>query len=117
MSHCLQKEPDGIVTIKFSDPVAAQACVIVSLGILCSSFAPLMRWLAPLPPPHLVRFLQKNNGRFFGGRQLKAWIYDGKTRYQKSGSTDFAVHEGEGEAAAEKRRLEEFGKWLEEDGA
>ena len=87
-AYCiLQKEPDGIVTIKFSDPISAQACVL------------------------------KNNNRFFGGRQLKAWIYDGKTRYHKGGAGDSLAVEGETEDDAEKRRLEEFGKWLEEDGA
>lgn len=83
----LQKEPDGIVTIKFSDTTSAQACVL------------------------------KNNNRFFGGRQLKAWIYDGKTRYSKSGANDSLTVEGESEDAAEQRRLEEFGRWLEEDGS
>ena len=58
----------------------------------------------------------KNNDRFFGGRQLKAWLYDGKTRYQKSGRNEEAAQrEGETEEEAEKRRLAEFGKWLEDE--
>ncbi|KAL7006819.1 hypothetical protein EMMF5_003705 [Cystobasidiomycetes sp. EMM_F5] len=81
------KEADGIVTVKFGDAISAQACVL------------------------------KNNNRFFGGRQLKAWLYDGKTRYQKSGGTEDAIIAGEDGEAAEKRRLEEFGRWLETDTA
>lgn len=80
----MQREPEGIVTVKFTDPIAAQACVI------------------------------KNNNRFFAGRQLNAWIYDGKTRYRKSGAgEESAPKEGETAEEAEKRRLEEFGQWLE----
>jgi HIV Tat-specific factor 1 len=84
----LQREPDGIVTIKFQDPIAAQACVM------------------------------KNNNRFFGGRQLKAWLFDGKTRYRKTGAGEESEpREGETAEQAEKRRLEEFGQWLEDDAA
>ena len=30
--YCLQKEPDGIMTVKFKDTVSAQACIIVSFN-------------------------------------------------------------------------------------
>ena len=86
--HIMQREPEGIVIVKFTDPIAAQACVI------------------------------KNNKRFFGGRQLGAWIYDGKTRYRKSGAgEETAAKEGETPEEAEQRRLAEFGQWLEVDDA
>ena len=102
---CLQKEPDGVVTIKFSDPIAAQACIAVRHT--CSAFTYLLTFCCS----------QKNNNRFFGGRQLKAWLYDGKTRYKKSGGIESAILEGESGEAAERRRLEEFGRWLENDPA
>ncbi|OCF44882.1 HIV Tat-specific factor 1 [Kwoniella heveanensis CBS 569] len=58
------KEEDGVMTIKFKDPVAAQACVM------------------------------KMNNRFFDGRRIYAGIYTGKERYHKSGGTrDFGDDE------------------------
>lgn len=30
----LQKEPDGVMTVKFRDPIGAQACVLVRTAIL-----------------------------------------------------------------------------------
>lgn len=87
-TRSFQREPEGIVTVKFTDPIAAQACVI------------------------------KNNNRFFGGRQLKAWLFDGKTRYRKTGfGEETEAREGETAEEAEKRRLEEFGQWLEVEDA
>ncbi|KAK6904420.1 hypothetical protein I203_105233 [Kwoniella mangroviensis CBS 8507] len=49
------KEEDGVMTIKFKDPVAAQACVT------------------------------KMNNRYFDGRVIYAGIYTGKERFRKSG--------------------------------
>ncbi|WVW79218.1 hypothetical protein I302_101184 [Kwoniella bestiolae CBS 10118] len=49
------KEEDGVMTIKFKDPVAAQACVM------------------------------KMNNRYFDGRVIYAGIYTGKERFRKSG--------------------------------
>lgn len=71
------KEPDGIMTVKFRDPVSAQACVI------------------------------KMNGRFFGGRRIEAWVYDGKQRYRRTG--DRNAEDGEED---EKARLDAFSEWL-----
>ncbi|EJD52695.1 hypothetical protein AURDEDRAFT_111297 [Auricularia subglabra TFB-10046 SS5] len=71
------KEPDGIMTVKFRDPVSAQACVI------------------------------KMNGRFFGGRRIEAWVYDGKQRYQRTG--DRNAEDGDED---EKARLDAFSEWL-----
>ncbi|THV05065.1 hypothetical protein K435DRAFT_774056 [Dendrothele bispora CBS 962.96] len=52
------KEKDGVMTVKFRDPLSAQACVI------------------------------KMNGRFFAGRQIEASLYTGKQRFQRSGAGD-----------------------------
>ncbi|WVF65672.1 hypothetical protein IAT40_000403 [Kwoniella sp. CBS 6097] len=58
------KEEDGVMTIKFKDPIAAQACVM------------------------------KMNNRFFDGRRIYAGIFTGKERYRKSGGTrDFGDDE------------------------
>ncbi|KAL7421197.1 hypothetical protein Q5752_004082 [Cryptotrichosporon argae] len=50
------KEEDGVMTIKFKDATAAQACVL------------------------------KMHGRFFDGRQISATLYNGRERFAKSGS-------------------------------
>lgn len=55
---------------------------------------------------------QKMNGRFFGGRQVIAGLYDGRHRYLKSGRGGT----GEDEAKSEAERLEQFSLWLEADG-
>lgn len=52
-----------------------------------------------------VRCLEVLEGRFFGGRKLSAEWYDGYSNYN--------VQESE---ADQKRRVDEFGKWLEGDG-
>ena len=51
------------------------------------------------------------NERFFGGRQITAEIFDGKTKYQKSGGVP-----SEEDEEAERLRLERYAKWLEEEG-
>lgn len=66
------------------------------------------------------------NNRFFGGRQVQALIYDGQQRYRKSGQGattaasggPSATVEGGQEATEEeeKKRLEDFGNWLESQG-
>ena len=55
------------------------------------------------------------NNRYFAGRQISAEIYDGKERYQKSGSGGGTKGDEE-EDEAEKARLERYAKWLEEGG-
>ncbi|KAF7315707.1 RRM domain-containing protein [Mycena indigotica] len=52
------KEPDGIMTVKFRDPLGAQACVV------------------------------KMNGRFFDGLRVEASLYSGKQRFKRSGAGD-----------------------------
>ncbi|KAI9263295.1 hypothetical protein BDA99DRAFT_64039 [Phascolomyces articulosus] len=53
------------------------------------------------------------NNRYFAGRQISAEIYDGKERYQKSGTKGTEEDDEE----AEKARLERYAKWLEEGGS
>lgn len=83
------------------------------------------------------------DGRFYGGRKLEAEIYDGRIRYKtkkqaglvsslkNDGSTKPAIsgtgtsatetenihnEEEDDEDKNEERRLDEFGKWLENQG-
>lgn len=51
------------------------------------------------------------NNRYFAGRQISAEIYDGKTRYEKSGARTT-----EEDDENEKARLERYAKWLEQGG-
>ncbi|KZT26838.1 hypothetical protein NEOLEDRAFT_1155547 [Neolentinus lepideus HHB14362 ss-1] len=48
-------EPEGIMSVKYRDPLSAQACVL------------------------------KMNGRFFAGRRIEASLYSGRQRFKKSG--------------------------------
>lgn len=50
------------------------------------------------------------DGRFFARQKLEAYIADGSEKFRKTGEKKQLV-EGEGE---EGKRLDEFGKWLEE---
>ncbi|KAJ8468600.1 hypothetical protein ONZ51_g9532 [Trametes cubensis] len=51
-------EPEGVMTVKFKDPLSAQACVL------------------------------KMNGRFFAGRRIEASLYAGRQRFKRSGHGD-----------------------------
>lgn len=51
-------EPEGVMTVKFRDPVSAQACII------------------------------RMNGRFFDGRQVVAELFTGKERFKRSDAKD-----------------------------
>jgi HIV Tat-specific factor 1 len=50
------------------------------------------------------------NGRFFAGRRIEASLYAGRARFRRS--EDQAEGDGEEE---EKKRLNDFAKWLEGD--
>ena len=52
------KEEDGIVTVRFSNPASAEACA------------------------------RAMNGRFFGGTRCEAYVPEGRERFQKSGKYD-----------------------------
>ncbi|RPD78047.1 hypothetical protein L226DRAFT_531432 [Lentinus tigrinus ALCF2SS1-7] len=78
------EEPEGIMTVKFKDPLSAQACVI------------------------------KMNGRFFSGRRIEASLYAGRQRFKRSGqSSDVLLGDNE---ENEKKRLDDFAKWLMAEG-
>ena len=51
------------------------------------------------------------DGRFFSAQKLEAYIADGNEKFKKSNEKKLAHEEGE-----EGQRLDEFGKWLEEEG-
>ncbi|KAF8441368.1 hypothetical protein L210DRAFT_3759977 [Boletus edulis BED1] len=67
------KEPEGIMTVKFRDPLGAQACVL------------------------------KMNARFFAGRRIEASLYIGKQRFRRSGHGDGDDVEGDSDEAEKKR--------------
>ncbi|KAG5653042.1 hypothetical protein H0H81_002559 [Sphagnurus paluster] len=58
LGEVTNKEKDGIMTVKFRDPISAQACLI------------------------------KMNGRFFAGRRIEASLFSGKQRFRRSGAGD-----------------------------
>jgi HIV Tat-specific factor 1 len=64
----LQQEPDGIMTVKFREPLSAQACVI------------------------------KMNGRFFAGRKIEASLYAGKQRFKRGVGQDDLIEGNTDEA-------------------
>jgi HIV Tat-specific factor 1 len=98
----MQKEKDGVMTVKFRDPLSAQACLLVS--VLCYPLYPLLNGRSAL---------KKMNGRFFAGRRIEATLFSGKQRFQRSGGGDEI--EGEGDEA-EKKRLDDFAQWLLTEG-
>ncbi|KAG9123752.1 hypothetical protein FRC07_014058 [Ceratobasidium sp. 392] len=81
------EEDDGVMTVKFKDPVSAQACIL------------------------------KMNGRFFAGRKIIAEFYDGRERYGKSGADAPVFNgDGEEGDDAERKRLDDFAAWLMKEG-
>ena len=58
------------------------------------------------------------NGRFFSGTQLIATISTGSERFKKSNEKKLGIEsdevEGANKAEEEGKRLDKFGKWLEE---
>lgn len=67
----------------------------------------LLSWTNSLTKP-----AQKMNGRFFAGRRVEASLYAGRQRFRRSGFGDAAASGDENE----KNRLDEFAKWLMEQG-
>ena len=53
------------------------------------------------------------NGRFFDGRRVEAFLYSGKQRFKRSGAHDDVDGEGD---AQDKKRLDDFAKWLLSEG-
>ncbi|EEP81077.1 conserved hypothetical protein [Uncinocarpus reesii 1704] len=84
------KEESGVVTVRFKDPEAAQACV------------------------------EMMNGRFFGGTKVEAYIADGRERFRKSNDKSYDYEDdGAGWEASyddeESKRLEKFSSWIENE--
>ncbi|KAG4305438.1 hypothetical protein PORY_000994 [Pneumocystis oryctolagi] len=65
-------EPEGVVSVRFSDEESALACV------------------------------KMMNGRYFGGKVVEAEIYDGKIRYRKSNNRTTDENDAEEQARLEK---------------
>ncbi|KAI5297826.1 hypothetical protein KEM56_004515, partial [Ascosphaera pollenicola] len=86
------KEEDGVVLVRFSNPEAAKLCV------------------------------RTMNGRYFGGTQVEAYIPEGEVKFKKTGQKQLDAGDlGEGwevgnEADEEGERLEKFSSWLENEG-
>ncbi|KAL9121303.1 MAG: hypothetical protein Q9187_002137, partial [Circinaria calcarea] len=82
------KEPDGIASVRYSNPEAARACVNVM------------------------------NGRFFAGTQVLASIATGAEKFKKSNEKKLGMEldevEGANKDEEEGKRLDKFGSWLEE---
>mmetsp|Transcript_814 Transcript_814/g.1767 ORF Transcript_814/g.1767 Transcript_814/m.1767 type:complete len:178 (+) Transcript_814:692-1225(+) len=70
--------PEGVVQLKFASVSSAEKCI------------------------------EMMQGRYYSGRRLECFYWDGKTDYKRVRSRQ--CHEDE---ETEKQRIEEFGKWLE----
>ena len=89
------------MTVKFRDPLSAQACVVVCIIYFTSALE------------HSLCPVKKMNGRFFDGRRVVAELFTGKQRFKRSGTMgDFT---GDGEEA-ERKRLDDFAIWLLNEG-
>mmetsp|Transcript_45279 Transcript_45279/g.73742 ORF Transcript_45279/g.73742 Transcript_45279/m.73742 type:complete len:511 (-) Transcript_45279:181-1713(-) len=76
-----EKHPQGVVAVKFKQSASAEDCISIM------------------------------NLRWFGGRQITAEYFDGKTNYKMETFKPTEAIEAE-----ENARIEEFGRWLEEGG-
>ena len=73
-------DPNGTVQIKFEDPKHAEACIGVG--------------------KYLIQLM---NERWFNGKCLECFYWDGKTNYRVSREN----------LNDQQKRIDEFGKWLE----
>ncbi|GAA5865513.1 hypothetical protein JCM1840_001424 [Sporobolomyces johnsonii] len=83
------KEDKGIMTVRFKDDLAAQACIA------------------------------KMNNRFFAGRTIRAYPMDGSVKYRKSTRADEADKADEADEDKERKeaeRLDKYAEWLEKGG-
>ncbi|KAJ5753158.1 hypothetical protein N7520_010075 [Penicillium odoratum] len=82
------KEPEGVVSVRFADPESARQCVKVM------------------------------DGRFFGGTRVEAYVSEGREKFKKTNERRAALEEMaergiHAEDEEEEQRLDEFGNWLE----
>ena len=91
------------MTVKFRDPISAQACVLVRL------FPSLMSLVLSAPAN-----TQKMHGRFFSGRKVEAALWVGKQSFKRSGVAEEVEEIGGDEG--EKMRLDAFAHWLLTEG-
>ncbi|OQE24755.1 hypothetical protein PENSTE_c007G09528 [Penicillium steckii] len=82
------KEPEGVVSVRFADPESARQCV------------------------------KSMDGRWFGGTQVVAYISEGREKFKKTNERraaleDMAERGIDAEDEEEEQRLDEFGTWLE----
>jgi HIV Tat-specific factor 1 len=82
------KEPEGVVSVKFVDPQAALQCV------------------------------KNMDGRYFGGTRVEAYVSEGREKFKKTNERraaleDMAERGIDAEDEEENQRLDEFGTWLE----
>ncbi|KAJ5082661.1 hypothetical protein N7532_011704 [Penicillium argentinense] len=82
------EEPDGVISVRFTDPEAARACV------------------------------ERMNGRIFAGLRVLAYISDGSEKFKKTNERraaleDMAERGLDAKVDSEAKRLDEFGAWLE----
>lgn len=104
------KEPEGVVSVRFAEPEAARQCVQVCL-LATQSFFPLFVPLEYSP-------FQVMDGRFFSGTRVEAYVSEGREKFKKTNERraaleDMAERGIDAEDEEEKQRLDEFGTWLE----
>lgn len=100
------KEPEGVVSVRFTDPDAARQCVQVSR----------LFYRMPGDPTDILP--QVMGGRFFGGTQVVAYISEGREKFKKTNERrealeDMAERGINADDEDENQRLDEFGTWLE----
>lgn len=112
-------EPDGIMVVRFKTELGAQACIAVSSLPRLPPYQPRHR--APDSRPHPAT--QKNNGRYFGGQNISAFLMDGSMKFRKTGQgvslagTGFGGEDDLGAEEEEQARRDKYAAWLESEGA
>lgn len=80
------KETDGVATVRFANPQAAEACI------------------------------RMMSGRMFGGKAVEAYTATGNEKFKKTREKKVAWEDDDDEGGEESKRLDEFGEWLEQGG-
>lgn len=125
-----QKEEEGVMTVKFKDPIAARACVLkfnstfpVSLDFARSPFLGWMIVYDWSGQAHTFFFFffaglfdaTTLPDRYFAQRRIEAFLHDNRTKYRRSGVDGPGVEDEEELAKEEKARLEKFEEFLMQD--